>query len=71
VPGFTDSADFPVTAGAFQGANAGGFDIFLVKVDPHGSTAIKATRRSAAKLARGPRRLGQLPRGGLIRRTQR
>jgi hypothetical protein len=32
VPGFTDSADFPVTRGAFQTTNAGGFDVFLVKV---------------------------------------
>jgi hypothetical protein len=32
VPGFTDSADFPVTRGAFQTTNAGGMDVFLVKV---------------------------------------
>jgi hypothetical protein len=32
VPGFTDSADFPTTGGAFQSANAGGFDVFLVKL---------------------------------------
>jgi hypothetical protein len=32
IPGSTDSTDFPVTPGAFQTANAGGFDVFLVKV---------------------------------------
>ena len=32
VPGFTNSADFPATRRAFQNANAGGFDIFLVKM---------------------------------------
>ena len=31
-PGSTDSTDFPVTPGAFQTANAGGFDVFLVDV---------------------------------------
>jgi hypothetical protein len=33
IPGATDSADFPVTPGAFQATNAGAFDAFLVKVD--------------------------------------
>jgi Beta-propeller repeat len=32
IPGSTTSTDFPVTPGAFQTANAGGFDVFLVKV---------------------------------------
>jgi hypothetical protein len=32
IDGFTDSTDFPVTRGAFQTTNAGGFDVFLVKV---------------------------------------
>jgi hypothetical protein len=31
VPGFTTSTDFPVTPGAFQTANAGGFDLVLVR----------------------------------------
>ena len=38
IPGATNSTDFPVTPGAYQTANAGGFDVFLVKVDldkPH------------------------------------
>lgn len=33
IPGFTSSTDFPVTPGAFQTANAGAFDGFLVKVN--------------------------------------
>ena len=32
IPGLTNSTDFPVTPGAFQTANAGGYDVFLVKV---------------------------------------
>jgi hypothetical protein len=32
IPGATNSTDFPVTPGAFQTANTGGFDVFLVKV---------------------------------------
>jgi hypothetical protein len=36
VPGYSDSSDFPTTPGAFQPANAGGVDVFLVKVDLHG-----------------------------------
>jgi hypothetical protein len=32
IPGFTDSPDFLTTEGAFQTANAGGFDLFLVKL---------------------------------------
>jgi hypothetical protein len=32
VPGFTNSTDFPVTPGAFQTENAGGYDVFLVKI---------------------------------------
>jgi hypothetical protein len=36
VPGFTDSEDFPVTPGAFQTTNAGGGDVFLVKIAPDG-----------------------------------
>jgi hypothetical protein len=38
IPGSTNSTNFPVTPGAFQTANAGGFDVFLVKLDlgkPH------------------------------------
>jgi hypothetical protein len=34
VPGATDSPDFPVTSGAFQQTNNGGYDVFLVKIAP-------------------------------------
>jgi hypothetical protein len=34
VPGFTNSPDFPVTAGAFQTGNAGAYDIWLAKIAP-------------------------------------
>jgi hypothetical protein len=34
VPGFTNSADFPVTAGSFQTESAGGYDIWLAKIAP-------------------------------------
>jgi Beta-propeller repeat len=34
VPGATDSPDFPVTSGAFQETNNGGYDVFLVKIAP-------------------------------------
>jgi hypothetical protein len=45
IPGLTSSADFPVTLGAFQTANAGAFDAFLVKVDldkPHKGSGQRA-----------------------------
>jgi hypothetical protein len=35
--GFTESADFPTTAGAFQTTNAGGFDAFVASIDRTGS----------------------------------
>ncbi len=34
IVGSTTSADFPVTAGAVQGASGGGYDAFLVRLDP-------------------------------------
>jgi hypothetical protein len=34
VTGYTSSTDFPTTAGAFQGRNAGGTDVFIAKVNP-------------------------------------
>ncbi|MDP9136231.1 MAG: SBBP repeat-containing protein, partial [Actinomycetota bacterium] len=34
VPGFTNSTDFPVTPRAFQAENAGGYDVFVVKIAP-------------------------------------
>ncbi|MCL5962203.1 MAG: SBBP repeat-containing protein, partial [Chloroflexi bacterium] len=42
--GFTTSGDFPVTPGAFdQGFNAGGYDGFVVKLNPAGTTLIYGT----------------------------
>lgn len=35
--GFTESTDFPTTAGAFQTVNAGGFDAFVASIDRAGS----------------------------------
>jgi hypothetical protein len=60
LPGFTNSTDFPVTPGAYQAANAGGYDVFLVKValgkQRHrapGSRRRRSRRREGAR-ARGP-----------------
>ncbi|HJU41395.1 MAG TPA: SBBP repeat-containing protein [Vicinamibacterales bacterium] len=41
--GFTSSTDFPTTAGAFQSANAGNFDVFATKLDPLGSLLLYST----------------------------
>ena len=43
VVGYTSSTDFPVTAGAFQELLAGGFDGFVVKLDPSGSGLVYGT----------------------------
>ena len=43
VSGVTESADFPTTAGAFQGAYAGYRDAFVVKLNTAGSTLVYAT----------------------------
>jgi Beta-propeller repeat len=56
IPGSTTSTDFPVTPGAFQTANAGGFDVFLVKValdKPHKGSG--KPRGSATVGISGPR----------------
>jgi hypothetical protein len=37
--GYTDSTNFPTTAGAFQTQNAGGQDVFVTKIDPNLSGA--------------------------------
>lgn len=41
--GATDSAPFPVTAGAFRSAPAGGMDCFVAKVNPQGTALVYAT----------------------------
>jgi Beta-propeller repeat len=43
VTGFTNSTDFPTTAGAFQTAPGGGNDAFVVKLDPTGATLLYGT----------------------------
>ena len=43
VAGKTDSADFPVTASAFQGTRRGTRDAFVVKIAPDGRTVVFAT----------------------------
>jgi uncharacterized protein (TIGR03437 family) len=41
--GSTDAPDFPVTAGAFQKASAGGADVFVAKLNPLGSALVYGT----------------------------
>lgn len=41
--GRTSSADFPMTAGAFDSTHNGGEDCFLLIMDPHGSSLIAST----------------------------
>ena len=43
VAGRTHSVDFPVTAGAFQPANAGGWDIIVTKMNSTGTALIGST----------------------------
>jgi hypothetical protein len=43
VAGFTGSSDFPTTPGAFQTTWHGGYDAFLVKLDPTGTTLLYGT----------------------------
>jgi uncharacterized repeat protein (TIGR01451 family) len=43
VAGSTTSTDFPITAGVFQGANAGGVDVFVAKFIPAGTSLAFAT----------------------------
>jgi len=65
IPGFTDSADFTTTAGALQTANAGGFDVFLVKLDldATGGAAIGGSASSAASSDRPFRLRGRADHG--------
>jgi hypothetical protein len=43
VSGYTDSADFPVTAGAFQTRHGGNFDAFVTKLNSTGSALLYST----------------------------
>jgi hypothetical protein len=43
VTGWTASSNFPTTAGAFQAALAGGFDAFVTKLNPTGTTLVYST----------------------------
>jgi hypothetical protein len=43
ITGFTNSADFPTTPGAFQVAKAGGSDAVITKLSPDGSTLVYST----------------------------
>lgn len=71
IPGFTNSADFTTTAGALQTANAGGFDVFLVKLDldatggaAGGRARIVTTQRARADRCAGSCR-GQAQEGSV------
>ncbi|HEY0174282.1 MAG TPA: SBBP repeat-containing protein [Pyrinomonadaceae bacterium] len=50
VAGRTFSTNFPVTAGALQTANAGGYDAFAAKLSPNGSALVYATYLGGAEL---------------------
>jgi hypothetical protein len=43
VTGYTDSADFPTTAGAFQAAFGGGYDAFVTKLNATGTALVYST----------------------------
>jgi Bacterial Ig-like domain (group 3)/MBG domain (YGX type)/Beta-propeller repeat len=43
VTGYTSSTNFPVSAGAFQTTNGGGFDAFAAKLDPGGTALVYST----------------------------
>ncbi|TWT20209.1 hypothetical protein FQY83_10740 [Luteimonas marina] len=43
VSGMTTSADFPVTAGAFQTTMGGQQDLYVIKIDPTGSEVVYST----------------------------
>jgi hypothetical protein len=59
VPGFTDSQDFPVTRMAFQTSNAGGYDVFLVKLRLPKGAGTLASRTTAE--TRGSSRRATVP----------
>jgi hypothetical protein len=43
VTGYTTSTHFPVTTGAFQRSNGGGYDAFVTKINPAGSGLLYST----------------------------
>jgi len=43
VAGYTNSTDFPTTSGAFQTSNGGGYDAFVVKINPAGTALVYST----------------------------
>ena len=43
VTGFTDSSDFPTTAGAYNRTYGGGNDVFITKLNPAGSALVYST----------------------------
>jgi YVTN family beta-propeller protein len=43
VTGYTASTNFPVTPGAFQAASGGGYDGFVAKLNPGGTTLVYST----------------------------
>ena len=43
VTGYTDSADFPITTGAFQSTVYGADDVFVAKINPTGTALIYST----------------------------
>ena len=43
VTGYTTAPDFPVTSGAYQPSNHGGYDTFVAKLSADGSTILAAT----------------------------
>ncbi len=58
VTGFTGSTNFPVTPGAFQTANAGGYDAFVTKFNPTGSALVYSTYLGGSENEDGPGRVG-------------
>lgn len=43
IAGYTSSANFPVTPGAYQTTLSGNYDVFILKVNPSGSSLIAST----------------------------
>ena len=51
VTGYTDSTDFPTTAGAFQTTYGGGdYDAFVTKLNPTGTALVYSTYLGGTRL---------------------